>query len=370
MHRPYTLKPGTVAWTAKLCVCVAVLFAACDAEAAAGPEPPGDAMPALDRGERVLGVAISDRADGGFNEAFLEAVDAGMQATSLPLAWDDLEVQPGVYAPAIDYLAIASSYYGPRGTRLLLEINPIDTNNNRVPAHLAGRAWDDPELIQAFKDLLSWALPRAVDLDLVALSIGNEVDGLLASGAEWEAYRRFFVEVSAHARSLRQGLRVGSKVTYGGISGGAAGHAANLNAETDVVLTTYYPLGDQFRILAPRTVRDVFDWMTVAYAGRPIIFAEIGSPSTTLCGSSEALQAEFVRQTFEAWDQHAEQIEMVEWVWMHDIDQSALDHYEAYYGLSDLCFLEYLGTLGLKHFDGSDKPAWTALAEESARRGW
>lgn len=361
---------GTTARCATLSVWIVAFFTACDSAAAVGPDAPPDTTTAMDRGTRVLGIAISDRADGGFNDSFLQAVDAGMQATSLPLAWDDLEVQPGTYAPAIDYLAIAASYYAPRGTRLLLEINPIDTNNRRIPTHLDGRSWDDPNLVQAFKDLLSWALPKASELDLVALSIGNEVDALLASDAEWEAYSRFFAEVAAHARALRPGLRVGSKVTYGGLSGPAETQAARLNAETDLVLTTYYPLGAGFQILEPQTVEGVFDWVTTAYAERPVIFAEIGSPSTTVCGSSEALQAEFVRRAFKAWDKHADQIEMIEWVWMHDIDQSALDHYEAYYGLSDACFLEYLGTLGLKHHDGSNKPAWTALAEESKKRGW
>ena len=116
-------------------------------------EPPvaGDVVP---RGDRLLGIAISDRSDGDFNAAYLEAVDAGMQFTSLSLQWDGVETTPGVYAPDPNFLEIAAAFYAPRGTGLILALNPIDTNNRRVPPHLAGRSWDDPVVIDAFKALL------------------------------------------------------------------------------------------------------------------------------------------------------------------------------------------------------------------------
>ncbi len=331
---------------------------------------PQDTATVTLKGDRVLGISISDRSDGDFNSAFLQAVDAGMQGTSLSLSWDDLEPSQGVYAAVPDFLQIANDYYGPRGTVLLLGINPIDTNNERVPGYLDGLAWDDPAMVAAFNDMLSWALPKVSGVELVALSIGNEIDAWLGSADDWAAYTRFFELVAQHARTLRPGLRVGSKVTVGGIAGSWAQAAATLNEHTDVVFTTYYPLGSGFQILSPATVGAVFDDVTARYSGRPIIFAEIGSPSTDQCGSSEFLQAEFVREAFAAWDRHADQIEMLEWVWMHDISQAALDTYESYYGLSDPCFLQYLGTLGLKHPDGADKPAWVALSDEADRRGW
>ncbi len=74
-----------------------------------------------------------------------------------------------------------------------------------------------------------------------------------------------------------------------------------------------------------------------------------------MCGSSEALQAEFVTRAFQAWDRHADQIEYLDFVWIHDISQEALDRFETHYGVSEECFLEYLGTLGLQSFAG-----WTS----------
>ncbi|MGI9626912.1 MAG: hypothetical protein ACR2QM_08765 [Longimicrobiales bacterium] len=332
------------------------------------PSPPDSTV--VQKGARLLAIAISDRADGDFNVAYDQAVQAGMEVTSLSLSWDDLETSPGVYDPAIDFLAIGADYYGSRGTQLALGINPIDTNNNRVPGHLSGLAWDDPAMIQAFEDLLDWALPKVAGVDLVYLSIGNEIDATLSSAADWAAYQAFFEATAAHARSLRSGLRVGSKVTHGGLMGGSAVSAASLNGATDIVLTTFYPLNSDFTIQAPTAAGEALDAIATAYPGRPVMFAEIGTPSTSQCGSSEALQAAFVREAFAAWDRHATQVEMLEFVWMHDISQDALNTYESYYGLSDACFLDYLATLGLKDAQGVDKPAWVALTEEAAARGW
>lgn len=329
-----------------------------------------DTGPAVERGERLLGIAISDRSDGDFEAAYKEAVDAGLQVISLPLAWDDLETSPGVYAPSPDFLAIAASFYPSRGSRLILEINPIDTNNERVPDYLDGRAWNDPELVQAFEDLLDWTLPRAAGIDLVALSIGNEIDATLASETAWKQYTDFFARVASYARRLRPGVPLATKVSKDGHIGPFAAQAAAINEYTDVVLTTYYPLAGDFRVQRPETVHGVFDDITSRYPGRTVFFSEIGSPSTSRCGSSEALQADFVREAFEAWDEHADQIGLLEWVWMHDISGEILDFYETYYGLSNSCFLDFLATLGLKHSDGGDKPAWRALVEEAGRRGW
>jgi len=335
-----------------------------------GGSEPGDGVPPTPRGSRLLGIAISDRADGDFNAAFAEAVGAGMQATSLSLGWNDLEVAPGVYDPAIDYLALAAGYYPSRGVRLLLSINPIDTNRTRLPTHLEGRAWNDPVVVDAFKQLLDWALARAAPLDLVALSIGNEIDAALGSTSEWESYRDFHLQVAAHARSIRPGIRVGAKVTVGGILGPFADEARALAEASGLVLATHYPLGPGFQLEPPSSVQDVFDEVVARSGELPIIFAEIGAPSTASCGSSEAVQAEFVERAFQAWDRHAGRIELLEFVWMHDVDQAALDRYEQYYGVSDPCFLDYLATLGLQAADGTDKPAWVRLVQEAAARGW
>ena len=342
---------------------------ACGTPEAPDPDIPPDST-VVPKGTRLLGIALNDRADGDFNLAYSQAVDAGVDVVSMPLAWDDLETAPGVYEPDPDFLSIGASYYGARGMRISLGLNPIDTNNLRVPPHLQGLAWDDPGLIEAFIGLLDWAIPKMAGADLVLLSIGNEINGSLSTSAEWEAYATFFEGAASHARSLRPGLRVGSKVTHGGLTGVQAADARLVNETADVILTTFYPLNPDFTIRPPASAGVAMDEIVAAYPGRPIIFSEIGSPSTEMCGSSHALQAEFITEAFAAWDRHADQIETLEFVWMHDISQEVLGFYEGYYGVSNPCFLEYLGTLGLKSAAGEDKPAWDRLVFEAGRRGW
>ncbi len=321
------------------------------------------------RGTRQLGISISDRTDGDFDTAFSQATATGMQFTSLSVSWDNVESAPGVYGMNPDFLSIANAYYGATGVALLIGLNPIDTNNDRRPDWLQGETWDSPAVINAYNAMLDWAMPKIAGVDLVALSIGNEIDATLANDTQWNQYRIFYKSTAAHAKTLRAGLRVGSKVTYGGMVQSQA-YADSLNVDTDVVLTTYYPLNGDFTIKSPSVVVDVFASIVTRYPNRKIIFAEYGAPSSPNCGSSESRQAEFVRNAFTAWDKHVDAIEAVEFTWMHDISQSALDTYEQYYGLSNPCFLEYLGRLGLKSANGDDKPAWTALTEEAESRGW
>jgi hypothetical protein len=89
-----------------------------------------------------------------------------------------------------------------------------------------------------------------------------------------------------------------------------------------------------------------------------------------LLGSSEEVQAQFVRNVFTFWDRNHARMPVVNFTWMHDISQEALDSYGDYYGLYDRRFLAFLGTLGLRTHDGHDKPAFKALREEAVARGW
>lgn len=161
-------------------------------------------------GQRTLSISLTQPADNDFDAAFTLAQGAGMQATSPALAWDELETAPGVYQPAVDWLGIANLYYPAQGVALSLEVKPIDTNTLRLPADLGGLAFDD------------------------ALA--------------WQQYSSFFLQVAKHARSLRQGFVVGTKVTYAGLMGPDAALADTLVAGGDCVFVTYYPLNADFTV--------------------------------------------------------------------------------------------------------------------------
>jgi len=56
--------------------------------------------------------------------------------------------------------------------------------------------------------------------------------------------------------------------------------------------------------------------------------------------------------------------------WLTDIDPKDVKMYARYYGVRSKGFASYLGTLGLRTYEGEGKEAFRALAEEAERRGW
>ncbi len=88
--------------------------------------------------------------------------------------------------------------------------------------------------------------------------------------------------------------------------------------------------------------------------------------------SSEADQTAFIREIFAAWDAYADQIQLISFTWLNDLPRASVQELEAYYGLKNPGFAEFLRTLGLRKYAGAstDKPAWSALAAEAEVRGW
>jgi hypothetical protein len=97
---------------------------------------------------------------------------------------------------------------------------------------------------------------------------------------------------------------------------------------------------------------------------------EAGYPSSPKLESSEAQQADFVRQAFRAWDAQAGRVALLNFTWLTDAPQASVEGWTDYYGLDDPRFAAFLATLGLRADDGRAKPALEVLAAESHARGW
>jgi hypothetical protein len=353
-----------------LAAAVACGAPASPASTAAGAASQAEAT-AVPRGDRMLGIDVSEGEGETYDQAFQLARQAGMQFTSLSLAWDDLEPRPGEFSADPNFLAIANQYYPAKNVPLALTITPIDTNRTRLPADLRGRAFDDPEVIARFERLLDYVFSQIPDVELAVLAIGNEVDATLGSDvAAWARYQTFFEATAAHARRLRPNLPVGVKVTMAGLTGETRWLAQALNAQSDVVLVTYYPLEADFGVRAADVVHEDLAALASLYPDRPIGVLEAGYPSSEKLGSSQALQAEFVRQIMRAWDAQAAGIAMLNFTWLTDAPRASVETWTDYYGLHDQRFAAYLATLGLRRSDGQSKPAFEALAAEAHARGW
>jgi len=320
---------------------------------------------------RVLGISVGPCQDGDYGRAFAIAKAAGMRSTTLSFNWADLETAPGTYNRK--YLDIANRFYPAEKTSVDLILRPIDTNHVSMPADLLGKKFDSSEVISRFEHLIDYVLSSIPQVSLNSIAIGNEVDAELAGNrASWAEYRRFLSAVIAHVHGQRPGVKVGVVVTLDGLTADRAALGKSLNARTDVVIVTYYPLNPDFTVKDPGVVRHDFDRLTKIYSGRPIVMVEAGYPSGAVCKSSEVKQAQFVDNVFAAWDAHASQIRSITFSWLYDLPQSTVEMFNKYYGVSTPAFGEFLRTLGLRTYagHGADKPGFVSMARNAHRRGW
>ncbi|MBW6519116.1 MAG: hypothetical protein K0A89_11530 [ANME-2 cluster archaeon] len=168
-------------------------------------------------------------------------------------------------------------------------------------------------------------------------------------------------------RSTRPGVNIATKIMFEGI---LKSEARAMNEHSDVVSVTYYPLNRNFSVQDPAVVHRDLDAITSVYSNRTIYISEAGYPSSPYLGSSQQKQSQFITEMFSAWDDHSEQVAFVNFIWLHDIPASEVIRYTGYYGFSSRGFSEYLGTLGLRTYEGKDKQAMITLKKEASERGW
>src|SRR6185436_15998936 len=105
---------------------------------------------------------------------------------------------------------------------------------------------------------------------------------------------------------------------------------------------------------------------------KPIHFREAGYTSDAAPGGSPEAQRAFVTAMFEAWDAHADQIELVSFFRLTDFSPEQVDYYANYYQSQTAAFRGFLAGLGLRTWfeDGLYKSGFFQLLIESRSRGW
>ena len=335
--------------------------------AAAGREKP------LQQGGRTLELHLNTAENDNFEQSVRKAKALGAESVSLSVHWDNYETAPGVYQPEQDWLEIANAYYPAQDLQVSLVISVLDTTEIRLPEDLQGRSLADPEVIERFQAFLEEVHRKIPDLTLTSLALGNEIDGVLGTDpARWEEYGVFYQSSAAYARELWPGTPIGTKVMFAGLTGGSADLAAALNQHSDVIMLTYYPLQGDFSVRDPDVIHHDLAEAAALYPGRMLYLTEIGYPSGEATDSSYQKQADFIREMFAAWDEHAGQIPVLSYSWLTDLSRESVSTFQNYYGVSNQAFGEFLRTLGLRTYpgDGEDKPGYEAFLEETRARDW
>ncbi len=328
------------------------------------------AQPATpDRSGQILAVAttprlIPDPTMNDYLDAFALTHSVGVNGNAFTEKWSTLEPASGINVNAfIDGLNSFEDFYP---DTVLLGIQTINTTAKETPADLQAVAFDDPQMLQRFEALIDALLAR-LDYPVRYLSIGNEVDVYLGNHPqEWAAYTAFYAGAVAYVHQVAPSIQVGVTVTYGGLRD-HADEVMRLNQSSDVLIVTYYPLGEAFTADDPDAPLTDFPNMIEIADGLPVVLQEVGYPSAALLDSSEAEQAQFIHSVFAAWRNAGDAIPFLDFFLLHDLTEQICSDLESYYGLSHPNFHAYLCTLGLRQADGTPKLAWEAFAEEAKR---
>jgi len=325
------------------------------------------------KGQRILELDANAPENENYDSAMDLARELGAESIRLSVYWDDIEIKPGVYNPDPNWLAIANQYYSSQGLAISLTISVLDTTEVRLPDDLDGKSFSDPEILIRFKGLLGYIKTQLVDVDLIYLAIGNEIDGVLGNDpAAWKEYRDFFEPAAESARELWPDLPISTKVTYDGFTGSMMETSRDMYRNSDVVMTTYYPLNGDITVKDPDVILKDFQILADLFPKKEILMTEIGYPTSAENNSSPEKQAKFIHYMFQAWDEHSGQITVLSYSWLSDLPESSVRELESYYGLNDQRFGEFLRTLGIRTYPGAgeDKIGFGTFLTETNARGW
>ena len=311
--------------------------------------------------ERRLGIAVAPS-----GQDYLQAVDdamaAGMEVVELPQQWKESGT-----ASNTQLLKLLNSEYSKRRLGVVLTLNPLDTMENQIPQDLRHKRYDDPEFLRRYQQFVDATLAEIPRLNLVSVSVGNEVDILLGDDRErWSQYTEFLRQARAHIKGRRPDLPVGVKFTYKGFRK-YPDQIRALTSHCDRIMVNYYPVDDN-RVRPPSVVGAELERLVTAFPRKRIQLTEVGYPDSARLGSSRALQAKFVSQVFEAWDAHP-RIELVNFVWLNDMTPSAVAQMQKTFG-KQAPVVHFLSSLGLRDPQGQAKPAFLRLRREAKSRGF
>jgi len=321
--------------------------------------------------DRIYGINVSESID-GFEASFQKAQEAGIEVVELNIPWNAIETGEGIYEDPWGGVLEATAFYAQYNIKVCFSIAVINTVKWEVPAYLEEVPSNDQQFINAFNNMIDWFIVNIPSIvDIYSISIGNEIDLVLESENDWNEYTTFFEEAANHIRTNFPIIKIGVKNTImGGIYGSELEQIQSINEFSDVVMLNYYPQNDNFQVLEPDVVYNhMSEWVNY-FPDKEIWLTEVGYQSgSEYCNSTELKQAEFYHHFFIAWDQHKDKIKFVLIDWLHDQSPETIAEWEDYYG-NDPALVEYLSTLGLRNYDGTDKPAWLQLKAEVSARNW
>jgi hypothetical protein len=252
--------------------------------------------------------------------------------------------------------------------QLSIVVSVIHTTvRGRIPPDLIGLSFDEPVFVQRLSDFLSAFAERYAG-QLHYLSIGNEVNNYFATHRdEIPAYRFAFEQTRDAIHEVNPHLPVGIIFAYHDAETLDAIDVIQELNRGDYVAYTMYLYNEGFHFWRdPAEIGGYLDRMLDLVGDTPVVITETGWSTATELDGSEEGQAEYVREFFSALDERRERIGFVSWFAMHDptpesCERDGFTFFEPGTEPSGEymdAFVTFICYFGLRHSDGTPKPAW------------
>lgn len=347
--------------------------------------------PVVAKGARQFGMDILDVPSvGGYASSISALKSLGGSFQTLHVNWSDVEgtgaaATSGTFSDPSNAFAALNAYAVSDGIKVTLRIHPVDAVGKFVPADLAGTRFNNATLQTRAKAMIDYVFTRISPANVTSLVMGNEVDNYNAAGDAnfWADYADFLFQMNAFMRTNYPTVKLGYVITSRAVtdptfilanSGGQRAmdvfRDVGWTGTVDFLGITHYPLDAAFQMKSNTLVAGVFQSL-VNYTAKPIHIEEIGCSSAAATSGSAALQAEFFREVFKAWDTHASRIPSLAVLRMVDKTRLDAEGVATARGLTgNEAFIEYIRSLGIKSNDATPKAAFTALQSELQKRGF
>lgn len=297
-----------------------------------------------------------------------EALNAGMSIGRLQIDWPELEPLPGTFNQSV--LEQELENMKNQGLQTFLLISAYDSDGPVLPADLRGKAFDDSELINRFKNLMDWVIPMLVEYDGYLISVINEADNDFADQPElYKEIVTFLAETRDHVHQINGNMAVTATIAEGSLDDDRPG-IRELIAESDVACWNFY--GTKLQFSSPYFVEQTesevkadLQQLIEASGDKKIVIQELGMHSgNRLLNSSEEIQRRFFELFFEDLSTNeqivvAYNFQLVDW--SPEVSELLAQGFEGEEVPQEFIYQwkESLETIGLiSYSDGTNKAAW------------
>lgn len=327
------------------------------------------------KSDRLIGIDLLDLSQtNSFSDNLDLASDLGVEFIALHLAWTSIETSPNNYEDPLDALEGLNQVALDNNLKFSLTIRPIDIPGKTVPLDLENARFNTTEMMDRFKSLIDFVFTKVDATVLLNFQIGNEIDAYSTSTEPltfWEDYGEFLNEMRDYIHTIDANVKVGFTGTFSGLID-QSGRFLTLMENVDILGVNYYPLNSDFSVREPDDVFNDINSLVATYGDFPIYIQEVGYQTSATNNSSPEKQAEFYCNFFKAWDMHTGKIKSANIVRLNDLSDEEAEISAGPYGISDVQFIEYLRTLGIRTYEsnGINKTSFDVIKDNLAARGW